>query len=968
MTAVPHATPLEADGETATLVRSIDWSSTPLGPRSSWPASLRTTTDLCLASRFPIVLYWGSDLVTIYNDAYAPILRSKHPWALGRPCREVWAEIWDIIGPMLWGVMATGAATWSDDMLLVLERRGYSEECYFSFSFTPVRVEDGRVGGIFTAVIETTERVVGERRLSTLRELGQHVTDVGTVEEACGRAARTIARNPADIPFSLIYLLDAADKRLRLIASSGVVTGDQRDRMAECAARVLARGHAERVEFGCSSAEAAEPGAPDAPTSAMVLPILRPGLPVPYGVLIAGISPRRELDEHYRGFYDLLADGVTTVVANARAYEEERARVEALADIDRAKTTFFSNVSHEFRTPLTLMLGPLEELARTPLPDAARAELDVILRNGRRLLKLVNALLDFSRIEAGRVEAVYEPTDLAAVTAELTGVFRSAMERAGLRLVVDCDPLPEPVYVDREMWEKIVLNLLSNAFKFTLQGEIAVSLKAAGNEVELRVRDTGVGIPAHELPHVFERFHRVKGSLARTHEGTGIGLSLVRELVILHGGTIRAESTEGRETTLTVSIPRGAGHLPRAQIGASRTLAATAAGARAHVDEALRWLPEGVVVDPETAMGPGTADSGTTSPALRPYIVCADDNADMRAYLSRLLSPHYEVETVGDGHAALRAVQRRIPDLVITDVMMPGVDGLDLLQRLRADSRTSLVPVVVLSARAGEESRVDGLQSGADDYLVKPFSSRELLARVGAHLEIARMRKGILRKERAAVVAVEACESQRRRIARDLHDQLGQKLTALVLRLRSMRTLLPRSSAEFMEVLRVEAMARDIGLDVHRIGLELRPGALDDHGLQMALSNYIDEWSKRYGVAADFQHVGLGPDRLPPHVENTIYRIVQEALTNVVKHARATEVSVVLQRVADEVVAVVEDNGTGFDVTSSPNASGRAGRLGLVGMRERATLAGGTCDVESHAAGTTVFARIPAVLDEDAHV
>ena len=235
---------------------------------------------------------------------------------------------------------------------------------------------------------------------------------------------------------------------------------------------------------------------------------------------------------------------MATAIANARAYEEERKRAEALAEIDRAKTAFFSNVSHEFRTPLTLMLGPLEDELREN--SKGRERIEIAHRNSLRLLKLVNTLLDFAQIEAGRIEAVYEPTDLAAATAELASVFRSAIEKAGLRLVVDCPPLPEEMYVDREMWEKIVLNLLSNAFKFTFEGEIKVSLRLCRERVELSVSDTGAGIPAAELSHIFERFHRVRGTDSRTHEGTGIGLSLVQELARIHGGGVQVRSVEGQ--------------------------------------------------------------------------------------------------------------------------------------------------------------------------------------------------------------------------------------------------------------------------------------------------------------------------------------------------------------------------------------------------------------------------------------
>lgn len=273
------------------------------------------------------------------------------------------------------------------------------------------------------------------------------------------------------------------------------------------------------------------------------------------GAVIIGINPYRPLDEVYRRFINLLAGQIGAGLADVRAYEGERKRAEGLAALDRAKTAFFSNASHEFRTPLTLMLSPLEELlgrtAHSPLVTAPREEVELIHRNGLRLLRLVNTLLDFSRIEAGRMRAAYQRTDLAAFTADLASVFRAAIERAGWRLVVDCPRLSEPIFVDREMWEKIVLNLLSNAFKFTLAGEISISLRSVDDSVELRVADTGVGIPAHEIPRLFERFHRVENTQGRSQERSGIGLALVQELVRLHGGRITVESAVGRGTIFT---------------------------------------------------------------------------------------------------------------------------------------------------------------------------------------------------------------------------------------------------------------------------------------------------------------------------------------------------------------------------------------------------------------------------------
>ena len=511
------------------------------------------------------------------------------------------------------------------------------------------------------------------------------------------------------------------------------------------------------------------------------------------------------MDEQYKSFYALAANQIATTIANARTYEEERKRAEALAEIDRAKTAFFSNVSHEFRTPLTLMLGPLEELKRAlgRTPDAQSSppyqQVDLIQRNGLRLLKLVNTLLDFSRIEAGRVQAAYEPVDLAAFTAELASVFRSAVEKAGLQLDVDCPPMSEPAYVDREMWEKIVLNLVSNAFKFTFEGVIEVKLRNTGTHFELTVRDTGTGIPADELPKLFERFHRVAGARGRTHEGSGIGLALVQELVRLHGGTVAAESTYGEGTTFRVRIPLGRqpsahkrrsglpprGSRPRSE--RSRSSRRPCAGFRTPgpMTNAVIWdAPAGEQTEGE--------------PAERPQILLVDDNADMRDYVRRLLGARYDVQVAEDGEAAHAAIEKHPPDLVLSDIMMPRLDGLGLLTRLRSNPRTSTLPIILLSARAGEEARVEGLQTGADDYLIKPFTARELLARVAANLATARIR-------RDAAKTAEASEARLAAVLRQIPvavgamDQSGRMVIANAAMRRYAPSVVPSRDAERIE-------------------------------------------------------------------------------------------------------------------------------------------------------------------------
>ena len=747
-----------AGGEMAAVIRAMDWSASVLGPREAWPQSLTTVLRIMVTSRYAMWLGWGKELTFFYNDAYAPTLGVKHPSALGQSARQVWAEIWKDIGPRAESVMRTGEATWDEGLLLFLERSGYSEETYHTFSYSPLPDDDGSVAGMLCVVTEETQRVIGERRLDTLRRLGSALAAVRLESDVLDNVSGCLAHNPRDLPFTLIYLEDGETGRLcRVAATGGVDTVSAPLEVARAEdlafpASAILSGHETRLVHDVSGLPGLGTGAWDMPPRHVVMvPVAQQGQTRPAGLFIAGLNPFRPFDEAYAGFVDLVAAQIAAGLGVARAYEAERKRAQALAEIDEAKTAFFSNVSHEFRTPLTLMLGPLEEEIATltrDMPEAAQ-RLSVAHRNGRRLLRLVNTLLDFARIEAGRVQARFQPTELGIYTEELASNFRSACERAGLRLETRCRPLEKLVYVDAEMWERIVLNLVSNAFKYTLAGGISVKLEAAadGQAAELSVRDTGVGIPEAELPHIFDRFHRIEGQRGRTLEGTGIGLALVNELVRLHGGTIGVASEVNAGTTVTVRIPFGKAHLPADRVtdSAGRSSAEGIAAAT-FVEEALRWLPaEGPVSDADlleaaNVLVPLGADAEDVGQERR-RILLADDNADMRDYVVRLLRASYEIEAVGDGQAALRAARANRPDLILSDVMMPIMDGFGLVAAVRADPTLRDLPIVLLSARAGEEARVDGLDVGADDYLVKPFSARELMARIRSNLELARLRQ-----------------------------------------------------------------------------------------------------------------------------------------------------------------------------------------------------------------------------------
>lgn len=1003
---------LAGGGEMGALMRSMDWSQTPLGPLEGWPQSLRSAISILLASRAQIVLFWGPQLAALYNDAYAPTFGSKHPWALGKPARECWAEIWeDTLRELFEGVLRSGESFNADEHPFFLERHGYLEETYYDVSYDPVRAEDGGVGGIFCIVSDATGRVLERRRWHTLRDLSlRSLSEARSDKEACRVAAETIGGNNWDVPFALIYLIDADRTTARLAAAAGIEQGTPNspvevplgvaaDRGVWPLDEVASQGRPKLID--ATDIDGLPCGAWDEPPrSALVLPLAAPGQGSPAGLLVAAVSPRRLLDDVYRYFFDTMAGHISTAVAHARAYAAERHRAEALAEIDRAKTLFFSNVSHEFRTPLTLMLGPAEDAladAAEPLGEGQRRRIEVVHRSAIRLLKLVNTLLDFSRIEAGRVEAVYEPTDLAAYTAELASMFRSAVERAGLRFAVDCAPLREEVFVDRDMWEKVVFNLLSNALKFTFEGAVEVRLRDAGASAELEVRDTGVGIPEAEIPRLFERFHRVEGVRGRTHEGTGIGLALARELVRLHGGEVRVESAPGRGTAFTVSVPFGRAHLPADRVRGASALAPTRIGANAYVEEALRWLPDtcpsadGVdLVEHRDALDARFLAPNVVSDASgKARVLVVDDNADVRDYIRGLLEPSYEVDGAADGESALEVARSRPPDLVLSDVMMPGLDGFGLLRALRTDSRLRTLPVVLLSARAGEDARLEGLDAGADDYLVKPFGARELLARVRVHVEMARAREEAARRERqlreeADAARAEAVEANRAKdeflatVSHELRTPLNAMLGwTTLLRSGSLDEDVARRALDTIDRnARSQAQLIEDILDVTRIV----SGKVRLDVRHLELVPVIEEAVDVVRPAADAKQIRL-VTTLDPAAglvsgdAERLKQVVWNLLSNAVKFTpKEGRVHVELKRVNSHVELVVGDTGIGiapeflpyvferFRQAESAAALRQKGLgLGLAIVKHLVELHGGSISVESagEGLGTTFTLCLP---------
>ena len=929
------------------LMRSTDWSATPLGPIDQWPKSLKTMLGVMLGSRFPMLVWWGPDLLHLYNDAYRPILRDKHPASLAAPAAEVWAEVWELAGPMARSVLAGGPATWTEDLQLFVNSAGMAEETYFTFSYSPVPGDDGRVGGVLNTVQETTAKVQGERQIRMLHDLVARAGHARSQVEAHRTVIEVLARNALDIPFLLLYAMNDAGDAAQLAGACGwqdyagpampisIALSAHAPAAPWPLREVLATGR--EMEIDDLSARCGPlPAGPwnGRPERALIIPLLRSGQQVPLAFMIAGISPHRHLDERYRRFFRSTADQVISVIVNAQAYEAETERAEALSAIDRAKTSFFYNVSHEFRTPLTLILGPIED-AVASMHALSGEPLRLVRRNAKRLMKLVNALLDFSRAEAGRAQVSFEPTDLAAVTSYLGSAFRSAIERTGLAFHVDCPPLPEALYIDRDLWEKIVLNLLSNALKFTFDGSISLSLRWCGDHAEMAVSDTGTGIPQAELPHLFERFHRVPGARSRTHEGSGIGLALVHDLVRLHGGTIQVVSALDAGTTFTVSLKRGSDHLPESRLVATRVAGPAARGAEPFADEALGWdggmagvasaASLAIAASPEAKLA--DAEQAESS---QPHILVVDDNADLRTYIVTLLHGLYQVTTANDGEAGFEAARRIKPILILSDVMMPRLDGMGLLKRLRADRTLKDTPFILLSARAGEESTVEGLEAGADDYLVKPFAARELLARVRTHVELARQREALIRaKDTAESVNRElstfsysvahdlraplrSIDGFSQMLSEDYEAQLGSSGQDCLARI--------RKAVQHMSLLidGLLALARITQSELHRQGVDVSALAR----AAIARLKAVEPERQVQVVIQD----GLQADGDPRLLTVMFDNLIGNAWKFTGKRDEA-RIEVGVTSHADQVAYYVRDNGAGFDMAQAERLFGVFQRL-----------------------------------------
>ena len=701
------------DNTTDRRFRELDWAATALGPVEQWPAELVTAIRTVMPSTIPMLIWWGPRLVQIFNHTYTDFLGDKFPDAVGQPAHECWSEMWDYVGGLCSQVMDGREAVHGVRQLFVMERYGYPEETYWTFSYSPIFGPGDAVLGVFVATTEVTMQVLGERRMHALLALGSLTgDDSGGPVGICRAAVDALGEEPREFPLVAAYLRRdlADDGELDHIATSGA-PGCEAATWDTAAVTEVSDGQAHLASVDVDGTVA----------NAVIVPLTLAGRVRPIGALLVGVDSLRARDDSATSFFVAVAERMSTALTASHAFEMERRRVAALAEADEAKTRLLENVGHEFRTPLTLLAGPLDcvrQSTTSTLTDSDRDALDVVHRASARLRRLVDDLLDIVSADAGRLRADLEPTDLAAVTRDCASMFAAVASDQGLELAIDAAE-SGVVLTDGEMWSKVVFNLVANAVKYTPTGRVSVRLVTDADSIRLVVADTGLGIPEADLSRIFDRFHRVERSGAHSIEGSGIGLALVSDLITALDGRIDVDSEVGIGSTFTVVVPR-------------RPVESTES-----VDRPV------TTADSVSAI---FAPAESASVAVdRADVLLVEDNIDMRNYLVRLLTDEgWTVTTAGDVESALVHARSSAPGLVLTDVMLPGRSGLELVDDIRRDAVLQRVPVILLTARAGTDFVLDGLGRGADDYIVKPFHDRELVARVRVHLELSRMREQLI--------------------------------------------------------------------------------------------------------------------------------------------------------------------------------------------------------------------------------
>lgn len=718
---------LSNQGEMGARTAAFDWSSTGLGPIEAWPLQLRSAVSLCLGSLFPTSVRWGPELIVCYNDAcrevYGP---ERFALALGRPTAEVWPEAAQV-SQRLAGILEDGRPFFAADRLVPINRVVPVEECYFTFSYTPIIDESGRPVGVFSTFIETTAEVLAVRRMRTLVELGAQVGAARTQETAAEVAMAVLAGNDSDHPAAAFYRVESPDGLAdEALASFGEVFDPTS--AAAVVGACLAAGESQHVVAEAAGVSGwhgfpiggVEPGAVS-------------------HVLVVATGPQRPWDAALGAYLGLVTATIAAALGSQAELLAEQRQVSWLAALDASRSAFFAGVSHELRTPLALISAPVQEVLERErgLGAESREGLALVQANVARLTRMVEAMLDFARLEAGRLVPNLVPVDVSALTSALASSFAGAFERAGLEFAVEIRQLSRSALLDRDLFERIVSNLLTNALKYTPAGRVELHLTEVEQEYLIRVSDTGLGIDAADQERVFARFERLAARPgARSAAGAGIGLAMVRNLSELLGGAVSLDSSPGVGSTFTVRLP----FVPARAEGVTGS-SVTPRHVDSFLAEIAGWQNEGAI-------------GGHQGSATSPRLLVVEDDPDLARFLAGSLCSDYAVDVAADGAEALSLLRSRPIELVLSDVTMAGLDGLGLVAAIRADPVLRDLPVVLLSSRGGAEAAAVGLERGADDYVTKPFSLVDLRGRLAANLARANQRSADAAWRRAIMASL----------------------------------------------------------------------------------------------------------------------------------------------------------------------------------------------------------------------
>jgi signal transduction histidine kinase/DNA-binding NarL/FixJ family response regulator len=747
---------LPMSGKVAKAIRSRDWNASVLGPLTQWPRSLKACLSVHLRLPFPVAVCWGTDLILLYNDAMQMLIgEDRRDW-LGQRLGGISHANWQYLKTIVKRVQETGEPSRVEKTLWLRDRGGYQEEAYFDTFLSPIS-DSAEISGVMLAFTDVTEAVLSERRNNTCIDLSASFSNAANVEEAIREAARILEKNPYDIPFACVYLFDSVNTRAELYALAGISAGTYASpefiplsgEGAPLTAAVSS-GRPELLSIGTQFGRLPT-GAWEVPAwEIVVLPLRVPNCVDPIGALIAGVNPHHPPDPAYRGFFETVARQISGIILRARGLEDERRYVEQAKRQETIWSSFLTYAEEEFRTPLTVTLGVLDQIVKGGSPPHS-GKLATARRNALRLMNLFETMVDLMAVQNGRLQPAFEPVDLGDITGELARSFASALDNGSIHFSIDSPSLAESAYVDRRLWEKLVLTLLSNAVQLTRAGEIGIAVRLMGAWIETVVWDTGAGIAEGELPRIFEPFSQDRAIRSVSGRRNGVSLALVKHFAALHSGHVRVESEPGKGSKFVVSIPRGRSHLGPLQIASEHRAGSPVS--QGYVEDVLRWTSERLTdLEPTTELVNGDISDWQhrdLGRRRRRRVLIVESDSDLRQYLTHIAGEVYSTEAVADGKAALDTLRQRPADLMILDTKLRDSDGLSMVRAVRADPSLGGIPIVLISAHAQDEDRLRAFAAGANDFLVKPFTAPELLVHLESQIALAETRNRIAERNEA---------------------------------------------------------------------------------------------------------------------------------------------------------------------------------------------------------------------------